>query len=96
MKFKRDDDEREKRRFVLLLIDQSMNDEQFRSLRTFFNRTTTSIGRFYEKRHQFEGALDQYSKALKEKPNETTIYVDRSRVFLQMGNIDQAQKDTGR
>ncbi|CAF1042342.1 unnamed protein product [Adineta steineri] len=56
--------------------------------------TTTSIGRFYEKRHQLYGALDQYSKALSSNPDDTATYIDRSRVFLKMGSINKAQEDT--
>jgi tetratricopeptide (TPR) repeat protein len=56
---------------------------------------TTSVGRFYEKRHQLDGALDQYSKALLSNPDDTVTYIDRSRVFLKMGSIDKAQEDTG-
>ncbi|UJR31869.1 hypothetical protein I4U23_019343 [Adineta vaga] len=58
------------------------------------NTTTASIGRFYEKRHQLHGALDQYTKALVSKPDDTATYIDRSRVFLKMGSIDKAQEDT--
>jgi tetratricopeptide (TPR) repeat protein len=57
---------------------------------------TTSIGRFYEKRHQLDGALDQYNKALLSNPDDTTTYIDRSRVFLKMGSIDKAEEDTGK
>jgi tetratricopeptide (TPR) repeat protein len=56
---------------------------------------TRSVGRFYEKRHQLDGALDQYSKALTLNPDDTATYIDRSRVFLKMGSIDKAQEDTG-
>jgi len=56
---------------------------------------TTSVGRFYEKRHQLDGALDQYSKALLSNPDDTVTYIDRSRIFLKMGSIDKAQEDTG-
>ena len=58
------------------------------------NTTTTSIGRFYEKRQQLYGALDQYNKALISKPDDTATYIDRSRIFLKMGSIDKAQEDT--
>ncbi len=57
---------------------------------------TRSVGRFYEKRHQLDGALDQYSKALTSNPDDTATYIDRSRVFLKMGSIDKAQEDTGK
>lgn len=63
--------------------------------KSVLNSTTTSVGRFYEKRHQFHGALDQYSKALSSNPDDTAIYIDRSRIFLKMGSIDKAQEDTG-
>ena len=63
--------------------------------KSILNSTTTSVGRFYEKRHQFYGALDQYSKALSSNPDDTAIYIDRSRIFLKMGSIDKAQEDTG-
>lgn len=55
----------------------------------------TSVGRFYEKRHQLYGALDQYSKALSSNPDDTAAYIDRSRVFLKMGSINKAQEDSG-
>ncbi|CAF4374335.1 unnamed protein product, partial [Rotaria sp. Silwood2] len=58
------------------------------------NSMTTSVGRFYEKRHQLYGALDQYSKALSSNPDDTATYIDRSRVFLKMGSINKAQEDT--
>ncbi|CAF1071369.1 unnamed protein product [Adineta ricciae] len=60
------------------------------------NTTTASIGRFYEKRQQLYGALDQYNKALICKPDDTATYIDRSRIFLKMGSIDKAQEDTSR
>ncbi|CAF1655211.1 unnamed protein product [Rotaria magnacalcarata] len=55
---------------------------------------TTSVGRFYEKRHQLYGALDQYSKLLSSNPDDTATYIDRSRVYLKMGSINKAQQDT--
>ena len=60
------------------------------------NSVTTSVGRFYEKRHQFTGALQQYSKALSTNPDDTAIYIDRSRILLKLGSIGKAQEDTGR
>ncbi len=63
--------------------------------KSILNNMTTSVGRFYEKRHQLDGALDQYSKALLSNPDDTVTYIDRSRVFLKMGSIDKAQEDTG-
>ena len=71
-----------------------MNDDS-RPKKSTFNSTTTSIGRFYEKRQQFDGALDQYTKALSSNPDDTATYVNRSRVFLKMGSIDKAREDTG-
>ncbi|CAF2973746.1 unnamed protein product [Rotaria socialis] len=55
---------------------------------------TTSVGRFYEKRQQLYGALDQYSKVLSSNPDDTATYIDRSRVYLKMGSINKAQQDT--
>jgi hypothetical protein len=63
--------------------------------KTVFNSTTTSIGRFYEKRHRLTGALDQYTKVLSANPTNTAIYIDRSRVHMKMGSIARAQQDTG-
>ena len=63
--------------------------------KSILNSVTTSTGRFYEKRHQLYGALDQYSKALSMNPDDTATYIDRSRVFLKMGNINKARDDTG-
>jgi tetratricopeptide (TPR) repeat protein len=63
--------------------------------KSVLNYTTTSVGRFYEKRHQLNGALDQYSKALSVNPDDTATYIDRSRVLLKMGSINKAQEDTG-
>ncbi len=72
-----------------------MTVEDFRPPKSILNSTTTtSIGRFYEKRHQLYGALDQYSKALSSNPDDTATYIDRSRVFLKMGSINKAQEDT--
>ncbi|CAF1007480.1 unnamed protein product [Rotaria sordida] len=62
--------------------------------KSILNSMTTSVGRFYEKRHQLYGALDQYSKALSSNPDDTATYIDRSRVFLKMGSINKAQEDT--
>lgn len=64
-------------------------------LRSRLNGMTTSVGRFYEKRHQFHDALDQYSKVLSSDPDDTATYIDRSRVLLKMGSIHKAQEDTG-
>lgn len=69
--------------------------EDSRAGKTILHSMTASVGRFYEKRHKLDGALDQYSKALATNSGDTTIYIDRSRVFLKMGNIDKAQGDTG-
>lgn len=57
--------------------------------------TARSLGRFYEKRRCFEGALDQFGKALNENNEETSIFVDRSRVFLKMANLFKARQDSG-
>jgi regulator of sirC expression with transglutaminase-like and TPR domain len=72
-----------------------MTIEESRPSKSILNNMTTSIGRFYEKRHQLNGALDQYSKALSFNPEDTATYIDRSRVFLKMGSINKAQEDTG-
>jgi hypothetical protein len=82
--------------FVNLCIYKlDMTVEDFRPPKSILNSTTTtSIGRFYEKRHQLYGALDQYSKALSSNPDDTATYIDRSRVFLKMGSINKAQEDT--
>lgn len=69
--------------------------EDSRPIKSVYNSTTTSVGRFYEKRHQLDGALDQYSKALSFNPDDTATYINRSRVFLKMGSIEKAQEDTG-
>lgn len=72
-----------------------MTVEQIRPKNSSKTNTTTSIGRFYEKRQQFDGAIDQYSKILLSNPDHTATYIDRSRVFLKIGSIDKAQEDTG-
>lgn len=72
-----------------------MTVEESRPTKSILNSMTASVGRFYEKRHQFDGALDQYSKALASNPDDTATYINRSRVFLKMGNINKAQEDTG-
>ena len=64
--------------------------------KSVLNSVTTSVGRFYEKHHQFNGALEQYSKALSTNPDDTAIYIDRSRILLKLGSISRAQEDTGR
>lgn len=70
--------------------------EDSRPIKSMFNSiTATSVGRFYEKRHQFNGALDQYNKALSFNPEDTATYINRSRILLKMGSIDKAQEDTG-
>ena len=72
-----------------------MTIDESRPGKSILNSMTTSVGRFYEKRHQLDGALDQYSKALSSNPEDTATYIDRSRVFLKMGSIDKAHEDTG-
>ncbi|CAF0937338.1 unnamed protein product [Didymodactylos carnosus] len=62
--------------------------------KTIFYGVNTSVGRFYEKRQYLTGALEGYSKALQDDPDNTRTYIDRSRVHLKMGNITQAQEDT--
>lgn len=63
--------------------------------RPVFTSTLTSVGRFYEKRQQWNGALDQYSQVLASNPDETALYIDRSRIFLKLGSIGKAHQDTG-
>lgn len=67
----------------------------YRTSKPLLKSTLTSVGRFYEKRHQWNGALDQYSQVLATHPDQTALYIDRSRIFLKLGSIDKAHRDTG-
>jgi tetratricopeptide (TPR) repeat protein len=77
-------------------LDMTVEDSRLQTpSKSKLNSMTTSVGRFYEKRHQLDDALDLYSKALLSNPDDTASYIDRSRIFLKMGSIDKAQEDTG-
>lgn len=66
------------------------NSRQTKSLLTSIN---TSVGRFYEKRHQLDGALNEYSRAIINN-DDISSYIGRARVHLKMGSIHSHQ-DTG-
>jgi hypothetical protein len=66
------------------------NSRQTKSLLTSMN---TSVGRFYEKRHQLDGALNEYSRAIINN-DDISSYIGRARVHLKMGSIHSHQ-DTG-
>ena len=76
-------------------IQLPMTLESIRPMSATKTNTTTTTARFYEKRQQFDGALDQYSKILLSNPDSTATYIDRSRVLLKIGSLDKAQQDTG-
>ncbi len=70
-----------------------MTVEDSRPAKSLLNSMITSVGRFYEKRHQLDGALNQYSKAITHN-RDISSYIDRSRVFLKMGH-NYSHLDTG-